>query len=121
MSSGLEKPLATGTNSSCRAGGGGGDVIEPPLQPKHARAPHKSKPALRRNLEELLPCMIPPQPGFSILPKAMTLRRVNLQCDSLTSPGGSASKIVLWQNGGWIIEEYGTQDRSRPRTRRKEL
>src|SRR6266403_2079299 len=95
MSSGLEKPLATGTNSTCSVGGGGGGggvVIEPPLHPKPASATHKTRTALRRNLEERLSCMIPPQLDFSILPKGETLRRVILRYDLSTILVGRLEK-----------------------------
>src|SRR6266850_1099014 len=123
MSSGLEKPLATGTSSTCRVGGGGGGggvVIEPPLHPKHASATHKLKTALHRNSEERLACMIPPHPGPSILPNCTTLRRVNLGLVLSGSSRLSASNCVLWQNRGWIIKEYGTPNHTRTRTRRKD-
>src|SRR5712664_1283606 len=130
MSRGLEKPLATGTNSTCRVGGGGGGggvVIEPPLHPKHASVTHQTRTALRRILEERLSCMIPPQPDFSILPKGMTLRRVILRYDLSTILGRAASKSVLWQNRKFIelilwhtVQPWKKSDpqkrRSRPRS-----
>src|SRR2546427_9157607 len=124
MSSGLEKPLATGTNSTCRVGGGGGGggvVIEPPLHPKHASATHQTRTALRRILEERLSCMIPPQPDFSILPKGMTLRRVILRYDLSTILGRAASKSVLWQNRKFIELIYGTPYNPGRRATRKSV
>src|SRR5713226_5743265 len=102
MSSGLEKPLATGTNSTCRVGGGGGGgiVIDPPLHPKHPSARHKHKSAFRPNLETVLSCMIPPQLGVSILPNVRTLRRVNLRRDSSTSPAGQLQKAFCGKIDG---------------------
>src|SRR6266403_3355892 len=124
MSRGLEKPLATATNSTCSVGGGGGGgvvVIEPPLHPKHASPTHKTRTALRRNLEERLSCMIPPQPDFSILPKGETLRRVILRYVSPTSFGRSASKSVLWQNRKFIELIYGTPYNPGRRATRKSV
>src|SRR6266852_5597096 len=111
MSSGLEKPLATGTNSTCRVGGGGGGgggVVEPPLQPKQTSDTHKLRTMPIRNHLECFACIAPPQPGFSILPKGMTLRRVILSYDLSTILGRAASKSVLWQNRKFIELIYGT-------------
>src|SRR5229473_2898983 len=119
MSSGLEKPLATGANSTCRVGAGCDGVVEPLLQPTQASAAHKHRTVPIRNLAERFSCIVPPQPGLSIVPKGMTLGRVILRDDSSTSLGRSASKGVLWQNRSWIMEEYDKQDHSRTRARGK--
>src|SRR6266436_8627418 len=105
MSSGLEKPLATGTNSTCRVGGGGGGgggVLEPPLQPKQASDAHKLGSMPIRNHLECFACITPPAPGVSILPKEITLRRVIPRYDLSTILGKAASKSVLWQNRRFI-------------------
>src|SRR6266403_5668355 len=111
MSSGLEKPLTTGTSSTCRVGGGGGGgvgVVEPPLQPKQTSDTHKLSTAPLRHRAKCFPCIAPPQPGFSILPTGIILRRVILRRDLSTILGRAASKSVLWQNRKFIELIYGT-------------
>src|SRR6266851_4887665 len=110
MSSGLAKPLATGTSSTCRVGGGGGGgggLVVPPLQPMQTSNTHKLRTVPIRNRLECFAC-IAPQPDFSILPKGMTLRRAILLYDLSTILGRAASKSVLWQNRKFIELIYGT-------------
>src|SRR5882757_6862913 len=67
MSRGLEKPLATGTSSTCRVGGGGGGgggVVEPPLQPQQASPTHKPRRPTIGNVAVRFCCMVPPRPGL---------------------------------------------------------
>src|SRR6266850_402556 len=111
MSSGLEKPLATGTSSTCRVGGGGGGgggVLEPPLQPKQTSDTHKFKTMPIRNHLGCFACITPPAPGVSILPKGITLRRVIPRYDLSTILGRPASKRELRQNRKFIELIYGT-------------
>src|ERR1700687_4859604 len=108
---GLEKPLAIGTSSTCRVGGGGGGgggVLEPPLQPKQTSETHKLRTVPIRNHLGCSACIAPPSPGFSILPKEITLRRAILRYDLSTILGKAASKSVLWQNRKVIQLIYDT-------------
>src|SRR5882724_5434150 len=122
MSSGLAKPLATGTSSTCRVGGGGGGgggVVEPPLQPTQISGTHKLRTMPIWNRAECFASIAPPPPGFSILPKEIAPRRVILRCALSAFLGEAASKSVLWQNRKFIELIYGTPHNPGRRAPRK--
>src|ERR1700681_555013 len=130
MSSGVVNPLATGINSTCKVGGGGGGIRfdVPPPQPANATVAIPDKIALHRRLLNGKSGMVPPgwhfhsarpPPGTSSHSQPFRVNTLQNLANLRPFLQRKARLTVLWQNRGLQARIYGPQKHSRSRTPHK--